>query len=118
MFLIELLFANCMNEIPEAAAETDKKNNFVMLGGKKTKKEDKGIIKCCYLEPDSPTRPNKTQYIAANIGIGIEAKNAPNFPRIVSILVTSNYEENSIWIKKRKKRKSQTKYREEEHESG
>lgn len=27
-----------------------------------------------------PTRPNRTQYIAANIVKGIDANNAPNFP--------------------------------------
>jgi hypothetical protein len=27
-----------------------------------------------------PTRPNKTQYIAANIGNGIDANKAPNLP--------------------------------------
>lgn len=29
---------------------------------------------------DLPTMPNKTQYMAPNIGKGIDAKNAPNFP--------------------------------------
>lgn len=32
----------------------------------------------------SPTRPNKTQYTAANIVKGIEANNAPNFPAEIS----------------------------------
>jgi len=27
-----------------------------------------------------PTRPNTTQYIAANIGKGMDANTAPNFP--------------------------------------
>jgi hypothetical protein len=29
---------------------------------------------------DIPTRPKRTQYNAANIGKGIDAKTAPNFP--------------------------------------
>lgn len=29
---------------------------------------------------DSPTMPNKTQYMAANIGKGMDAKKAPNLP--------------------------------------
>lgn len=31
-------------------------------------------------DDDVPTRPNRTQYNAENIGKGIDANTAPNFP--------------------------------------
>lgn len=34
-----------------------------------------------------PTRPKRTQYIAANIGNGIDANKAPNFPESMDDLI-------------------------------
>ena len=75
MFLIELLFANCMNEIPIAAA--DRENNSKSFHRDEIKKIN-NIFKT--QQNHLPTMPNKTQYMAANIGKGIDAKKAPNFP--------------------------------------
>lgn len=74
MFLIEFLFANCMNEIPIAAAERE--NN-----GKSSHQDEIKVNNTLETQQNHlPTMPNKTQYMAANIGKGIDAKKAPNFP--------------------------------------
>ncbi|KAL4282207.1 hypothetical protein GQ457_03G039250 [Hibiscus cannabinus] len=77
MFLMELLFANCMNVIPEAAASRKRKEGRE-FSIKETKEHRKQNLS--RLQSHSPTMPNKMQYMAANIGNGIEAKKAPNFP--------------------------------------
>ena len=78
MFLMELLFANCMNVIPEAAASRGKSGEGIPI---KRKQDIRHKNYHDYrLQSHSPTMPNKMQYMAANIGNGIEAKNAPNFP--------------------------------------
>lgn len=41
-----------------------------------------GIIGLIFWVPHLPTYANKMQYIAANIGAGIDAKAAPNFAEI------------------------------------
>lgn len=73
-FLIELLFENWINEIPTAAAIFERQWG----------KDEYCIIQISnafeLLSVNSPTMPKRTQYIAANIGKGIEAKKAPNLP--------------------------------------
>lgn len=83
---MELLLANCMKVIPTAAAEmkTDQMSIFpLMEKGKKKKKHHTEHY-------HSQTIPSRTQYMAANIGSGMEAKKAPNFPEIFYKVITKS----------------------------
>lgn len=72
------------------------------------------------------TQPKKTQYKAAIIGRGIEAKSAPNFPGYYDSHSNMLGKRKAKWSNSKAERKYQyfvkscqlTKYREENHEAG
>lgn len=72
-FLIEFILVNWRKDSPTDAAKIHKENkrNY-------TKREEKVLLH--QKVRGIPTRPKSTQYNAANIGNGIDAKRAPNFP--------------------------------------
>lgn len=74
-FLIEFMFVNCKKDSPTDAAIEEKRSSISMASVLE-------IDPCIQMLITSflPTRPNKTQYMAAKIVKGIEAKSAPNFP--------------------------------------
>lgn len=50
------------------------------------------------VEPEyEPTRPNMTQYMAANIVKGIDANNAPNFPTHMKDILWDNHIWTNLW---------------------
>lgn len=69
---MELLFANCVKEIPTATAARQKLEPVAP----NLQMKQFPIIQRSY----SPTMPSTMQYMAPKIGSGMEAKNAPNFP--------------------------------------
>ena len=74
-FLIEFMFVNCKNESP-----TDAENNSININHQILKFRIEESKQNSEYPNYSPTRPNKTQYTAANIVKGIDANKAPNFP--------------------------------------
>lgn len=73
-FLIEFMFVNCRNDSPTEALKRRKTHQI-----KKDRIESLDFQRE-YNVGNLPTKPNKTQYTAANIVNGIDAKKAPNFP--------------------------------------
>ena len=76
---MELLFANCMNVIPEAAASRGQRRERGKFPIKETIGYQIQKTIMTKLHSHSPTMPNKMQYMAPNIGNGIVANNVPNF---------------------------------------
>lgn len=75
-FLIEFMFVNCKKDSPTEAAMGKKINKQLYAHSSLLEREPHVGMFYHVL----PTRPNKTQYMAAKIVNGIEAKSAPNFP--------------------------------------
>lgn len=69
------MFVNCKNDNPTEAGNSNRLLIKMLLCTLwKYRAGDKMRFR------NLPTRPNRTQYIAANIVKGIDANNAPNFP--------------------------------------
>lgn len=75
-FLIEFMFVNCKKDSP---TEAENINRSQLVGCKRWKR---WLLKSKLVNENrcSPTKPNNTQYAAANMGKGIDANSAPNFP--------------------------------------
>lgn len=78
-FLIEFMFVNCKNDSPTEALNKKEFNCQI-------KREDRIRLipkVSIWRSWNLPTRPNRTQYTAAKMVKGIDAKKAPNFPAAI-----------------------------------
>lgn len=76
-FLIEFMFVNWRNDNP---TEAENQETELLCSDKKRKEKRRSRKLNSLIANDIPTRPKRTQYNAANIGKGIDANTAPNFP--------------------------------------
>lgn len=73
-FLMQFMFVNWRNDKP---TEAGSKQGYYCVIDEVEESTQKDFLD----EPNSiPTSPKRTQYNAANIGKGIDANTAPNFP--------------------------------------
>lgn len=73
-FLMQFMFVNWRNDKPTEAGSKEG-YDYVIDEGEESNQKD-------FLDERNsvPTSPKRTQYNAANIGMGIDANTAPNFP--------------------------------------